>query len=229
MIVLNEIQECRKVRHCWGYLNPIAYGPVVMTCRMQNPKVMIVTEQANLSRQSVNQEWDPTRMLIDYTTRIKQGQSGMVERIDKMFGGVFLDDFDAEKGSFNEFYWTHFIKCPGNFRKRGTFKTKSLSLSACAEKWLLEEISQLKPRLIVSFGAESSSWILAKIGYSKKWTERVWEEFKWIVKGERVPDVSVGNLKTKLIIALHPSGANPLALTFNKKLGDLVRTSYDEL
>jgi len=94
---------------------------------------------------------------------------------------------------------------------------------------LLKEISQLKPKLIVSFGSKVSTWILPKIDYREKWTEQIWEEFRWIIERRSVPYANIGGLKAKLIVALHPSGANPLAITFNEKIGNLVKATFDTL
>jgi len=191
---------------------------------------MVVTEQPNLKREETTRHWNPTELLIDYLKETKRWRSAEVaNRIDQMFEGAFLEDFDEESGSFNEFYWTHFIKCPGKIRSRKEFNTRGLLADACADRWLLKEISQLKPKLIVSFGSKVSTWILPKIDYREKWTEQIWEEFRWIIERRSVPYANIGGLKAKLIVALHPSGANPLAITFNEKIGNLVKATFDTL
>lgn len=46
-----------------------------------------------------------------------------------------------------------------------------------------------------------------------------------MITEQSVPDVSIGSMTAKLIMALHPSGANPLALPFNEKVGKLVKVN----
>lgn len=229
--VLTSIQRCQKVRGCWGDRNPNFFRPIVVPCKRRYPKVMIVTEQANTrGRGNSDPNWDPARRLLNHVRETGRGGiRGVAPKINKLFEDAFLHDFDEKSGSFNEFYWTHFIKCPGNFRKKKEFNVKALKANACADKWLLEEIQELKPKLIVTFGASASTWVLLKTGYKEKWTERIWDEFKWVLKGRNVPYVNIGSVKTKLIVALHPSGLNPLAITFNEKIGALVKTSFDKL
>lgn len=59
MDIFDSIQECPKVRYCWGDRNPPAYGPVVVPSKKSHPKVIVITEQPNLRRGSA-QPWDPT-------------------------------------------------------------------------------------------------------------------------------------------------------------------------
>lgn len=230
MNLFTKIEACPRVNRCWGRRSPVAYGPTVIPCRKQQPKAMIITEQPNLRRESASRPWNPSKLIADYLRDIKQGRTrGIANRIDDMFEGALLADFDEGTGSFDEFYWTHFIKCPGNIRRKREFGTGPLNANACADKWLLEEISRLKPRLIVSYGAPASSWMLLKTGYKGSWTDRIWEEFKWIITEQRLPDASFGGVTSRLIVALHPSGANPLAIPFNEKIGTLVKDSFNEL
>jgi len=112
---------------------------------------MIVTEQPK----------DPYECIWNYLKECQENKSkGIVPLMDEMFGGEFLKDFNPEDAHypFRKFYWTHFIKCPGNIRmkksqmKETSFLEGRLSVNACANKHLCKEVKALRPRLIVCMG-----------------------------------------------------------------------------
>jgi uracil-DNA glycosylase len=88
---------------------------------------------------------------------------GIIPKIDDLFHGKFLEDFDAEHMSFSRFYWTHYIKCPGNLRNQ-KFKLRGLNLDVCADTFLLKEVDVLRPELIVCMGEHASTWIFEENG-----------------------------------------------------------------
>jgi len=232
MNVFDSIRRCSKVIGCWGDLNPKFYRPIVVPFMKPNPKVMIVTKQANPRGEgNTDSDWDPTRKLLEYLVGAKKGKPhGIARGINEMFNGAFLTDFDEKNKGFNKFYWAHCIKCPGNVRRKNEFHVIDSVRHACADKWLLDEIQAIKPKLIVTFGELASTWLLNKIDYKGKWTDRVWEEFTWIIKGKGVShEDDLGGVKAKLVVALHPSGQNRLSRTFNKRIAEMVIDSFNQL
>lgn len=228
MDLFRDILSC-QAHECWGERNPEFYKPIVLPCKRQHPKVMIVTEQPNIEgRGTFDPKWEPTNEFLEEIRLTKRGEPtrGIIRPIDEMFEGRFLKDFDEKKSKFDEFYLTAYIKCSGNFRNKRKFSRKELDV--CANKWLREEMRSLRPRLIVTFGAHASTFVLSEINYKNKWTDRVWEQFKWIIKGIQVPYVETDYLRFKLIVALHPSGQNWLANPFNKRIQTLVLNCLGE-
>jgi hypothetical protein len=226
MSLFEDIRRCPGDDCCWGRWSPAAYGPVAVPCRARQPKVMVITEQPNLARKNASEPWNTSERMTDYLKQSKRGLPGIAERIDGMLGGALFSDFNEQDGRFTDFYWTHFIKCPGQLRQKRKFGGRGrLREGACADRWLLAEIKALKPTIILSFGAQASTWILSKARYGGKWTDWVWDEFRRIITNQEAPTADVDGFGTTLIAALHPSGANPLALSFNEKIGQLVKAS----
>ncbi|NWG11276.1 hypothetical protein HXY33_05975 [Candidatus Bathyarchaeota archaeon] len=126
--------------------------------------------------------------------------------------------------SFHKFYWTHFIKCPGNLRNKA-FKLSGLNQKICADTFLLKEIQVLRPKVIVCMGEHASSWILSKTGFQGKWTKMLWEEIEQVAgKKKQIPEKEIAgcDVKAKIIVLPHPSGINPLATLLNQKLRELL-------
>jgi len=190
---------------------------------------MLITEQRPLSSREISPDWNPTESLLDDIAERKKEKKGRdtILSIDKILYGKFLEDFDENERAFRRFYWTHFIKCPGDLRNKKDFERSGLNPDACANQFLTEEISVLQPRLILTMGKHCSSWILRKAGYPHKWTERVKEELKSVFSREmKIPIVTIGDLSSKLVVFPHPSGKNPLSM-FNMELRELIRTEID--
>ena len=226
--LFEDIRKCRGVDYCWGALNPEYLRPVVVpVCGL--PNVMVVTEQVNLWRK----EWrenksslpaDMSEELIKSIVEVKCGRwrRGVIPEIDRLFSGRFLGDFDEDKRCFNRFYWTHFIKCPGNVRLR---RLRKLNMDACADRFLLEEIRVLRPKVIVAMGANASRWILRRAGYKMDWREKLWSEVEQVVRGDTIipeSEIEGCNHRAKIIVLMHPSRANALARFINSKLKPLI-------
>lgn len=231
--IIDEIKHCAGEKNCWGKKNPTCHKPVALPC-MRQPKVMLVTEQMYFREKDwrrnpkkIPKNWDSSKELLNLLREIKEGKIRgvtIIQKIDELFNGKFLEDFDVEEMSFRDFYWTHFIKCPGNLRNK-FFERKGLNLEFCAEKFLTREIRRLHPKAIVCMGKHASSWILKKTGYKDGWTEMLWEEIERIIKNKKhVPEREIAgcNHKAKIIVLPHPSGVNPLATLLNKKLRNLL-------
>jgi uracil-DNA glycosylase family 4 len=199
---------------------------------------MVVTEQMNIhfrekewrrNPKKIPKKWDSSKELLNLLKEIKENKKGVtiIPKIDELFDKEFLKDFDVQEMSFRNFYWTHFIKCPGNLRNRA-FERRGLNLEICAEIFLTKEIRVLRPKAIVCMGKHASSWILKKTGYKHRWTEMLWEEIEWIIKNKKqVPEREIAgcNYKARIIVLPHPSGANPLATLLNQKLRNLLTFS----
>jgi uracil-DNA glycosylase len=228
MITLfEEIRCCGGKEGCWGKKNPGCRKPVVIPCK-RRPNVMIITEQMNIHEkewrknpENIPRDWDSSKELLNVIRQTKEGgrRIGIIPKINMLFDGKFLDDFDVEDMSFNKYYWTHFIKCPGNVRSLN-FERRGLALNICAETFLLKEIRFFRPEVIVSMGGLASKWVLEKTEYKNEWTDMLWEELEWVIKGERqIPEREIPecNHRAKIIVLPHPSGINPLATLLNKK------------
>jgi len=218
-----EISSCHGKDDCWGVKNLIYKKPVVLPCK-EKPDYMIITEQMN--PRNMLDDRSSSEVLLDYIIRVKSGKekTGILPIINELFSGEFLRDFDTENKIFKRFYWTHFIKCPGNIRKR-RFNLKGINYNICADTFLLKEIRVLQPKLIVCMGKLASEWILNKVGYRKEWTELIWEEIEKIVKNDKEVEereITECNHKAKIIVLPHPSSINPLASFLNKKLKNLL-------
>ena len=222
---------------CWGAftgcLRPVAV-PVAGL-----PDVMVVTEQVNLWKKEwrENKPSIPKNMseeLIKSMVEVKRGRwrRGVIPRIDEVFSGRFLGDFDENRKCFNRFYWTHFIKCPGNVRKPVKEKEKEecekLDENACADKFLVKEISVLRPKVIVAMGAYASKWILCKADYKGDWREKLWSEIEKVARGDTdIPESKIEGCdhRAKIIVLMHPSGANTWAKFINNKLKPLIEAN----
>jgi len=229
--LFHEIKHCAGKENCWGKKNPKCQRPVVLPCKQQ-PEIMIVTEQMNLPEKKwkkdpreIPEDWNSSENLLNIIKDNKGGKkSGIVPRINELFHGKFLKDFENNEMSFREFYWTHFIKCAGNLRS-GVFELKGLDKNICADTFLSKEIRVLRPKVIVCMGEHASTWILKKAKYGAKWTDLLWEEVEQIVRNEKQiaeREIAECGHKAEIIVLPHPSGINPLATLLNKKLKNLL-------
>ncbi|MEM3565190.1 MAG: hypothetical protein QXR19_18320, partial [Candidatus Jordarchaeaceae archaeon] len=209
--LFDEIGRCVGEVSCWGGKNPKFRRPVVLPCK-QKPDVMIVTEQMNVRKEwrknpeVIPAAWDPSIELLSVIKEVKEDKrrkdSGIIPKIDELFNGRFLEDFDTENMSFRKFYWTHFIKCPGNLRN-SNFGRNAPKLNICADKLLLKEIKVLNPQVIVSMGGHASTWILRKTGYPHEWIDMLWEEAeRVIIKEYLIPERGIVECgcKAKIIV-----------------------------
>jgi len=155
----------------------------------------------------------------------KQRKKGIIHKIDEFFDFKLLKDFDSKNRTFTNYYWTHYIKCPGNIRKKKVFQCSGLDKHICAETFLLQEIKVMQPDVVLTAGSLPSSWFLGKTDYRKDWKTMVWEELEHVIKNEegiqkmRIVDI---DYEVKIIVLPHPSGVNPLGSFLNQKLSKLV-------
>ena len=228
MNFIEKIESCNGTDSCWGILNkkhPIAI------CTGRNVDVMIITEQMPTKMNEVPDKPNKlTKRLIENLKNAKKGK-GLQKNtaswgINDILNGKFLEDFNAEKKCFNRFYWTHYIKCPGNLRNKN-FNKEGLKEDSCAEKWLMEEIKKLNPDFLIVFGAKAATWFLRKVGINKKWQVWLWEEIiEPMIKNNefKIPEVEICNKKRKFLIAYHPSGLNFIGRIINGKIKAKLKT-----
>lgn len=209
--LFDAIRNCKGAERCWGATNPPLLHPVVVPC-LGKPDIMLVTEQRPASK-------DKSLIMELIEQKQTNSRKGIIPTLEKFFKsmGGFLNDLDEDQGGFQRIYWTHFLKCPGVIRK----KKATADLQACANKWLIEELTRLKPRIVVTMGANASKWFLQQANYKKDWRERIWEEFEAIIQEKPLPTLSFDSKQILLIVAPHPSGVNPLKW-FNEKLAILL-------
>jgi len=140
--IFAEILGCKGRDNCWG----VATRPSPVLLRTTGKvSVMVITEQRPTQKEKETK-------LEDELKRVKEDRlspSNVINSINSLFSRKFLNDFDAKEKVFRKFYWTHFIKCPGNLRE----SRRKSDLDACSGYWLPKEIRTLDPQLIVSFGA----------------------------------------------------------------------------
>jgi len=122
---------------------------------------------------------------------------------------VLLDILKSRKVKY---YWTHYLKCPGEFRKE---KSDYFNIDACADRWLKREIDKFEPETIISFGKCSSKYLSAKpLDKFSKCINRKGFFCKY-------------NNKIRLVILPHPSGANPLFNKWRKNNYKVLRDCID--
>jgi uracil-DNA glycosylase len=143
--LFNEIENCGGKENCFGKVKG-EVCPIVFALRLDTMKIMVITEQPRLDR--VNKE-----ML---KTALQKGPKNSIPwRLKELLGNEFCKSIVDENGIF---YWTHYIKCRGEFRK---FEEK-MDIDKCADMYLEREIKYIKPSLIISIGGRCSSWILKR-------------------------------------------------------------------
>jgi len=262
--LMKEILECEGKDNCFGKLKyggeplPICIPP------KGEVRVMIVTEQPGegiwetVAKTERGQKYgvrgkDP-KEVINRCQSLKGKWQEILEEV--VIGEVFsnwehsgkhvpgrlqeylfgkhgdqkIDFFDREG-----YYWTHFIKCPGNLRGEKGFEEE-----ACAECWLTKEMRTLRPELVVTFGARASSWFLKKTEKITDWRELYLREIVRVAEGEisgkdliermwsisekmNFHDEGSDKFSYKLCVFAHPSGKNALGHFFNEKIFEALR------
>ena len=207
--LFEEIRKCKGFDKCWGITHPPP-NPVVVPC-LDKPEIMVVTEQRPSGKEF---------NLIEDIIKAKRGEltKGIIPKMEVFFRKGFLKNFDTEKRAFEKFYWTHYLKCPGNIRKR---KRKGTDLKACAEKYLLKEINILCPKVVVTMGNQPSKWLLNKLGYPKDWNDRIWEEIQCVIQEKELQKFKINGREIQVVVMPHPSGINPLGHLLNNKISEL--------
>jgi uracil-DNA glycosylase len=203
--LFKEIESCNGKNNCFRKIaksSDMKIGrPIVFSMHPKTMRVMVITEQPRGDR--VNKE---------YLKRACQegDENSIPKRLKKLLGDEFCKSVEREKGIF---YWTHYIKCPGEFRKLKKMKDKD----KCADTYLGREIKYVKPSLIISIGVESSKWILKTFlphDDNKDWKEYLWKE----ISAKGITKIKVGNRDTEVIFLIHPSERSGIGWFIDKKL-----------
>lgn len=208
--LFDEIEACKGYNNCWGIANQ-STKPVVVPC-VNRPKIMLLTEQ-----RPCNTEKKLIEELIEQKRTNKR--IGIIPSLETFFEkiGGFLNNLVEEERAFKNIYWTHYIKCPGNIRTKKT----TVNLKSCAERWLIKEIKEIKPKVVISMGASVSKWLLKRVGYKNDWREKIWEEFAAIIQEKPLQETQLDDISFLLIVTPHPSTVSPLRW-FNEKLAILL-------
>jgi len=242
--IFKRIRDCKGIDDCPGKSSPC---PIVLAPKGEKVKIMVITEQPGKKTWENMEEKlgipEPEIRELCTSNReelyerfreyVEREKGGALGELKKYLGDEFTNSI---KHGGEKYYWTHFIKCPGQIREiRGNEKKE-----VCANTYLLEEIFALRPELILSFGRSASEWILRHSSLDKKnWRDYVKEEENRVEKGdfkaqkmeERLYEIAKETCieaedgkerkkhKTKVCFFFHPSGANPDRRT-NRKIFD---------
>jgi uracil-DNA glycosylase len=133
--LFEEISACKGYGNCYGKaageINPIVF-------RMDpTMKIIVITEQPREGRSK------------ESLKAAFQDKKSVPFRLKYLLGDDFQTGVESESGIF---YWTHSIKCPGEFRR----KRIKFEINACADAHLEREIEFIKPSLIICVGGRSS-------------------------------------------------------------------------
>lgn len=114
--------------------------------------------------------------------------------LNTLFLETMNEVFSFLKSKLSEYYWTHYLKCPGNFKKSAN---NDYDINVCADMWLEKEIAEFKPNMMFTFGQYPGTYLCGKpIDKFSKFYER--NDLKYKVD----PGIP-------LFMFPHPSGANP--------------------
>ena len=233
-----RIRDCKGIDNCPGKSSPY---PIVLPNYGQ-VEIMVITEQPgkrtweNMAkelkkRKNIAKELELESEIRELCTSNREKlyemfreyveceEGGALGELKKYLGDEFTNSI---KHGGEKYYWTHFIKCPGQIREiRGNEKKE-----VCANTYLLEEIFALRPELILSFGRSASEWILRHSSLDKKnWRDYVKEEENRAKKGDfkaremeaRLYEIAKETCikaedgrkyETKVCFFYHPSGRN---------------------
>ncbi|MEO0262530.1 MAG: hypothetical protein ABIM62_02285 [candidate division WOR-3 bacterium] len=214
--IFNKIEKCegaksvnknKEEKNCYG----LSYGlkeeikPVVLKVKSEKIKTMVITEQpykgvSKNTKSTSDIHWEK--------------KNSIPWKLKELLGAEFKESIENGDGRF---YWTHFIKCPGNFRKGRKGK---IYREGCADKFLEEEIKELQPDHIISVGALGSSWLIKKYkDKNKDWREYLWQQ----IVDKKTVKIKINGKEIPVIFLPHPSGNNPLGWFIAQKLKDFIK------
>jgi len=202
MMLSTQMRDCKGVDKCFGLFSK-RMEPVVFEFPA-NPHLMVVTEQPSEGR-----------TLIELARGMEaENLKGVPARLNELFDGRFYRFIKRE-----DLYWTHFIKCPGTIRSRKKtarvrpnphIKSRRFNKTACADRHLRAEIEQIKPRVIITAGSNASQFVLDLGKPRTNWIDQLWKEIEAVATNsveKFEPPLVCG---AKVLVLMHPSGANPL-------------------
>jgi len=217
-----RIRDCKGIDNCPGKSSPY---PIVLP-NDEQVEIMVITEQPNKTVRKI-----PESEICERLATSTSKKYASVE-LREYLGDEFANSIYFRHGKY---YWTHLIKCPGQIREKR--ENEKVDKEVCANTYLFEEIFKLRPKLILSFGAHPSEWILCHSSLDKKdWQDYVWEEIRHVVKGdfkaqkmeERLYEIAKETCieaedgkekhETKVCFFFHPSGRNATGRYINRKI-----------
>jgi len=243
--IFKRISDCKGIDNCPGKSSPC---PIVLAPKDEQVEIMVITEQPgkktweNMAKKLGKLEPEIRELCTSNREELYERFREYVEREEKGVPGelkkYLRDEFtNSIKHGGRKYYWTHLIKCPGQIREKR--ENEKVDKEVCANTYLLEEIFVLRPKLILSFGARPSKWVLCHSSLKKKdWRDYVWEKIRRVVKGDFKAQEMEARLyemaeetcikaengkerkkhKTKVCFFFHPSGANPIGQYMNEKI-----------
>ena len=210
-----EIEACKGIGNCFGIVSgPIV--PFVFLYTKDGPTVMVITEQPRISidREDLKKEFAIGR------------KNSVPQRLKTLLNREFVLSVNEDRGLY---YWTHFIKCPGNLRD---VQGKS-DFKLCADKILVREISLLKPSLILCFGGSSSRWLLKRASKDSDWRDHILDE---LCEEQAVElEIRTGEgensevVKSRVIFLFHPAERSGIGWFIDKRLGKLIHKEVDTI
>jgi uracil-DNA glycosylase len=194
-----EILACKGYDNCFGK----AAGEIKPIVFRMDPtmRIMVITEQPRAGRRKESRRKEPKEALKEAF----QVKKSVPYRLKHLLGDSFQTSVESESGIF---YWTHYIKCPGEFRR---IKCK---MDACADAHLQREIEFIKPSLIICVGGRSSSWLLNKFYRN----EKDWREVLWRQIFGNILEIKLADSVTKLFFLFHPSERSGIGWFIDQKL-----------
>ncbi len=193
-------------------------NPLVFEMDSSSMQVMVVTEQPRGERLSK----------ADLKAVLEDGRKSSVpQRLKFLLGERFCESVQQESGLY---YWTHYIKCPGEFRKE---RRRGLVLDACADYHLQREIMHLKPSLIISVGSMVNRWIVKRAGLVMDWREFIVRELRQNQGIDLTLNLRMESgtevLDTLVLFLIHPSERSGLGWFFDKQLKPLIKQEIEKI
>jgi len=200
--LFEEISSCKGCGNCYekaaDKINPIVF-------RMDpTMRIMVVTEQPREGRSK------------ESLKAAFQDKKSVPYRLKYLLGDDFQTSVESESGIF---YWTHYIKCPDEFRRI------KCEIDACADAHLEREIEFIKPTLIICVGGRSSSWVLNKFYRN----EKDWREVLWRQISDNITEIRLYGSVTKLFFLFHPSERSSIGWFIDQKLKDQLQNVVSQI
>jgi uracil-DNA glycosylase family 4 len=170
---------------------------------------LVITEQPSIS---ISEEELKKQFAIGKKISVPQ-------KLKMLLGKEFVLSVNEGRGLY---YWTHFIKCPGNVRD----VSRKTEIDRCANEFLIKEISTLKPSLILCFGSTSSRWLLKRANKESDWRDHILDEL--CEKKAVELEIRTGEgentevVKTRVIFLFHPAERSGIGWFIDKRLGNLI-------
>jgi hypothetical protein len=138
--LFNEISACIGYGNCFGR----AFG---RKHKKQKPKPIIFSNGSNYENNGCHRAAEERRRGKESLKAAFRDKKSVPYRLKYLLGDEFQTSVESESGIF---YWTHYIKCSGEFRRI------KCDVDACANAHLKREIEFIKPSLIICVGGKAA-------------------------------------------------------------------------